>query len=112
LAKFSQKLGCRKSAKSALIGLSGTTDYFTNKGNEMIDLQNETIIPIKEIPLHTPGKKVDYWTAWRWVQHGARGHRLDSVLIGRRRYTSLERLASFFAATTAETRNSDGSNAG
>lgn len=39
--------------------------------------------------------------AWRWVLYGVRGVRLDSIIIGGRRYTSEEALERFAAACTA-----------
>lgn len=40
-------------------------------------------------------------TLWRWAQRGIRGIRLETILIGGRRYTSDEALDRFFTAATA-----------
>ena len=68
----------------------------------MIDTQNETLIPVSEIPRHLPGRRVHVATIWRWLsKRGCRGQRLDSVLIGGKRYSSIEAVERFIAATTA-----------
>ena len=71
-----------------------------------IDIHRETLVAIKKIPDHVPrnsrsGKKVNLATAWRWQQRGCRGIRLESILVGGQRYTSLEALQRFAEATTA-----------
>lgn len=38
-------------------------------------------------------------TVWRWCLRGSNGHRLESVLLGSRRYTSREALDRFVGAT-------------
>jgi len=40
-------------------------------------------------------------TVWRWVQSGVRGVKLETILIGGRRYTSKEALERFIDRTTA-----------
>ena len=40
-------------------------------------------------------------TLWRWVQHGCRGVKLESLALAGRRFTSREALDRFAAATTA-----------
>ncbi|MHB8953851.1 MAG: DUF1580 domain-containing protein [Pirellulaceae bacterium] len=40
-------------------------------------------------------------TVWRWFKRGIRGIRLETILIGGRRYTSDEALDRFFTAITA-----------
>ena len=72
----------------------------------MIDVRSETVVPVSRVPHHVPrnsdsGKRIHPSTAWRWVLRGIRGIKLESVLIGGRRHTSLEKLDAFFAATTA-----------
>ncbi len=66
----------------------------------MIDPQTETLIPFSRVPAEVPGR-IHRATAHRWRQRGVRGVKLESILIGGRRYTSLEKLSEFFAATTA-----------
>lgn len=72
----------------------------------MIDIHSETVIPLSRVPHHVPrnpdsGNRIHSSTAWRWVQRGIRGIRLESILIGGKRYSSLEKLDAFIAATTA-----------
>ncbi|MBN1854575.1 MAG: DUF1580 domain-containing protein [Pirellulales bacterium] len=40
-------------------------------------------------------------TLWRWRTYGARGVKLETILIGGRRYTSREALERFIERTTA-----------
>ncbi|MBX3437201.1 MAG: DUF1580 domain-containing protein [Planctomycetaceae bacterium] len=40
-------------------------------------------------------------TLHRWRLHGVRGHKLETVLVGGRRFTSDEALERFIARTTA-----------
>jgi hypothetical protein len=44
------------------------------------------------------GKKVHYSTVYRWATKGARGRRLDTVLSGGIRYTTVEEVGRFLAA--------------
>ena len=72
----------------------------------MISLADENLIAIKAVPDHVPrnsrtGKKINQATIWRWLQRGCRGVKLETVLIGGQRYTSLEALQRFAEATTA-----------
>ena len=66
----------------------------------MIDLQSETLVPVSEIPSHVPGRP-HLATCWRWIQRGCRGVKLETLLIGGKRFTSLEALQQFAEATTA-----------
>ena len=65
-----------------------------------IDLEADTLIPVGKISTLLP-KRVHTATIWRWIQRGVRGVKLETVLIGGRRYTSREALQQFIAATTA-----------
>lgn len=66
----------------------------------MIDFQTENIIPICEAPKFVPGRP-HLATVIRWFGRGIRGVRLETALCGGRRFTSLEAIHRFFAATTA-----------
>lgn len=46
-------------------------------------------------------ENVNASTIWRWVQKGVRGCRLETVLVGGKRQTSVEAFARFVDATTA-----------
>ena len=75
-----------------------------------IELENETLITLRDVPVHLPkrkGKKVHYSTVWRWVKKGARGRVLESVLIGGVRYTSVAALDRFFETGTIASRHSE-----
>ena len=37
-------------------------------------------------------------TVWRWIQHGVRGRRLRSVMVGGRRYIEVHELEAFLAS--------------
>ena len=66
----------------------------------MIDIANETVIPIAEAPKHIPGRP-SLATVWRWVLNGTRAGKLESVLVGGRRFTSLESIQRFAQQSTA-----------
>ena len=64
----------------------------------MIDLQNETVIPLTEACKHLPhrdGRPVHASTIFRWALQGLRGIKLESIKIGGSRCTSLQALARF-----------------
>lgn len=67
----------------------------------MIDTAQEELIAVRDIPKHVPGNRPHIGTCWRWILSGTRGVKLESVLVGGRRYTSTEALERFFSATTA-----------
>ena len=70
----------------------------------MIDIVNEQMIPLSKIPAWCEkhlGNRVNRSTVHRWRLRGARGSTLETVLIGGRRYSSLEALLRFFDSTTA-----------
>jgi len=66
----------------------------------MIDISAEQLLTLSQAARSLPGK-VNVSTLWRWYQRGCRGVRLETVVIGGRRYTSKEALERFAAATTA-----------
>jgi len=66
----------------------------------MIDVNSEHIVSFAEAPATLPGRP-HISTLHRWRLRGIRGHRLETCLIGGRRYTSSEALERFVAATTA-----------
>ena len=65
-----------------------------------IDVQYENVIPIKDAPKHTPGRP-HIATVNRWHIRGARGVRLETILVGGKRFTSIEAIQRFIDATTA-----------
>lgn len=66
----------------------------------MLDIHNESLVPVKDIPSHLPGR-VHIASVWRWIQRGCRGVKLETAMIGGKRYSSLEALQRFADATTA-----------
>ena len=66
----------------------------------MIDTQTERIIAIKDAPKEIPCRPA-VSTVWRWISNGVRGHKLDTVTIGGRRYTSQEAIERFIEQGTA-----------
>ena len=66
----------------------------------MIDIANETVIAVAEVPQHTPGRP-SLATIWRWVLRGTRAGKLESILVGGRRFTSVEAIQRFAQQSTA-----------
>ena len=69
----------------------------------MIDPTSERLIPLKEVADFIPsirgkGKRLNISTAWRWCLEGVRGRKLDSIVVGGSRYTSVEGIGRFVAA--------------
>jgi hypothetical protein len=69
----------------------------------VLDISREQIITLAEASHRLPGRP-DISTLWRWRSRGVRGVTLDSVVIGGRRYTSVEALERFAQALTAAPR--------
>lgn len=62
-----------------------------------IDLDAEELIPFQKAAAHVPGRPC-LQTLHRWRLRGARGRKLDTVLIGGIRYTSREAIRRFIDA--------------
>ncbi|HUY36404.1 MAG TPA: DUF1580 domain-containing protein [Pirellulales bacterium] len=60
---------------------------------------HEETLDLATVARSLPGKPHPA-TVWRWYRHGLRGQRLETIVVGGRRYTSREALARFVAATT------------
>lgn len=76
----------------------------------MLNIQSETLLQLREVPTWTDenlGRRVHISTVFRWRQRGARGVKLETVLIGGNRYTSVEALHRFFAKSTAAAEGND-----
>lgn len=65
-----------------------------------IDIRQETLIPLHEAPQHIPGRP-NLSTLYRWFQRGARGARLETIVAGTKRFTSIEAIERFIERTTA-----------
>ena len=66
----------------------------------MIDIQNETLMTVREISESLPTHP-HIGTIWRWYARGLHGIRLDTVMIGGRRMSSREAMQRFTEQTTA-----------
>lgn len=67
----------------------------------MIDTQKERLLPFSAVPRSMPGEPPSIATVRRWRIRGVRGVKLETLLVGGRRYTSEEALQRFLAGTTA-----------
>jgi hypothetical protein len=64
----------------------------------MIDLRSEELVALAEAGRHVPGRP-HLSTIFRWAQKGVRGGvRLETVVVGGRRFTSVEAICRFVAA--------------
>ncbi len=66
----------------------------------MVDLSLETPLTLRQAAQQAPGQP-HVSTVNRWWRRGVRGVRLETCLVGGKRFTTRESLARFFAATTA-----------
>ncbi len=67
----------------------------------MIDFTIEEPIPINSAPSYFPVRKA-LSTTWRYVLKGVRGRKLESGMIGGRRYTTRQAIARFVAPKEEE----------
>ncbi len=65
-----------------------------------IDIRSETVIPIGQAPKHFPGRP-NVSSVYRWFTKGSRGAKLETLVCGAKRYTSLQAIERFIEATTA-----------
>jgi len=72
-----------------------------------IDFETERCIPIGEAPKHIPGRP-SLASVYRWMTNGVRGARLETIVVGGQRFTSIEAIQRFIERTTA---NSPGASA-
>jgi hypothetical protein len=71
----------------------------------LINVAEEDLIPLKAVCKMFPGRTgrgTSLSTVWRWIQHGRRGHKLQSLVIGGQRYTSKQAVTRFLAAINQE----------
>jgi hypothetical protein len=61
---------------------------------------NETLVTLTQASQMLPGRP-HVSTLWRWCKRGVRGVRLETYVVGARRFTSTEALQRFAAATSA-----------
>jgi len=71
----------------------------------MIDISIENVLSFAEatqkLPRRRKGARPNLATIYRWCQQGVRGIRLESIMVGATRCTSIEALQRFFNALTA-----------
>jgi hypothetical protein len=63
----------------------------------MIDLRTEQLRSLTDAPADVPGKRPHISTLMRWVLRGVKGIKLETVVVGGRRYTSVEAINRFVA---------------
>ena len=68
----------------------------------MINLSRETLIPLTQAAKLIPGCGVHISTLHRWRLRGIRGVRLETILIGGKRFTSVEAIDRFIAQTVID----------
>ena len=66
----------------------------------MIDVMNEELLALSAAAKVTPGRP-HVSTLWRWHQRGIKGIRLETAIVGGRRFTTRGAIEQFIAATTA-----------
>jgi hypothetical protein len=66
----------------------------------MIDATNETLLSLTQAAKTLPGRP-NITTVWRWRNRGVRGVKLETMLSGGRRFTSVEALRRFQDRVTA-----------
>jgi hypothetical protein len=66
----------------------------------MVDINREQLLTFTQAAKELPGRP-NVATLWRWRTAGCRGVRLETVLVGGKRYTSREAIQRFVNATTA-----------
>ncbi len=65
-----------------------------------IDIAKERLLSMPQACREIHGRP-SIRSLWRWINQGVNGVRLESVLIGSRRYTSSEAIARFVEACSA-----------
>lgn len=73
--------------------------YVTSRGMAMET--KEKLYPIAEAVELETGRKVHYTTCFKWWKTGAQGVRLETVVLGGRRLTTLAAIRKFIEAATA-----------
>lgn len=67
----------------------------------MIDIYTEDLVRVPtEAAKHIPGRP-NPSTVWRWYKRGVRGVRLETVVVGGKRFTSLQAIRRFIERSTA-----------
>jgi hypothetical protein len=70
----------------------------------MIDISTERVVTLAQATHHLPhrrgGKRPHSATIFRWCVDGCRGVKLESIMVGGTRCTSIEAMQRFFDALT------------
>ncbi len=66
----------------------------------MIDVEKEKLISFAQATKILPGRP-NITTVWRWRNRGVKGVKLETILSGGRRFTSIEAIRRFQSAVTA-----------
>lgn len=66
----------------------------------MVDFSSEKLLRIPTEAAKALPNRPNASTLWRWYKRGVRGIRLETILIGASRYTSVQALERFIARTT------------
>jgi hypothetical protein len=64
----------------------------------LVDLEHDRLLSFREAAAMLPSGGVNLSTLHRWRQKGVRGHVLQTVMVGGRRYIPLRSLEDFVAA--------------
>ncbi|MCA9057569.1 MAG: DUF1580 domain-containing protein [Planctomycetaceae bacterium] len=67
-----------------------------------INVETEKLITLGEACREFPPRGVSNATIARWIQKGVKGIRLETILLGSRRYTSREAILRFIGALNSE----------
>ncbi len=67
----------------------------------MIDHTREHLLSLTQAAKELP-KRPAVETLWRWRTAGCRGHKLETILVGGRRFTSREAITRFLAALNGQ----------
>lgn len=67
-----------------------------------IQIESEEMLTLADACRRVPPNGISTATMARWIQRGVRGVKLETVVIGHRRLTSLQALSRFFAAQNPE----------
>jgi hypothetical protein len=59
------------------------------------------LIPVSKAGQFIPSRP-SRATVWRWVLKGIRGHRIETVFVGSRRYVTREAIAAWLAAINSQ----------
>lgn len=69
-----------------------------------MDIHNEHLCLLSEVSCSMPSKP-SYCTIMRWKREGLRGVKLETLLIGGRRYTSVEALHRFIKSVNCKSKH-------